>query len=166
MKHELMIALLVVSCGGGAAEQAPPETPEGESGAVRRQQAATPAATTTGAAGSGASTGLPVPTTKVNFPPNASVNEAINAVPQGLPRMNINEDELQKPLMEMPRYERCKVPRSTRVAVSVAVFDGAAVGVDITSKPKSPKIEECVAGVVRTMSWPKVLSLNTMTFNF
>jgi hypothetical protein len=167
MKHELVIALLVLSCGGTAAEQAPPETPEGvhaESAAVRRNDPV--ASPTPSASTQSTSAGLPTPTTKVTFPPNASVDEAINAVPQGLPRVNINDDELQKPLMEIPRYERCKVPRSQRVSIRVAVYDGAAVGVDISSKPKSAKVEECVAGVVRTMSWPKVPSLNTMTFNF
>jgi hypothetical protein len=170
MKQELMIALLVLSCGGGSAEQAPPETPggsENEPAAVRRNEPAPPAAATpSGGAAKPEPAGLPTPTTKVTFPPNASVDEAINAVPQGLPRVNINDNDLQKPLMEMPRYEPCKVPRSTRVSIRVAVYDGAAVGTDIASKPKSAKIEECVAGVVRTMSWPKVPSLNTMTFNF
>jgi hypothetical protein len=172
MKAELTIALLVLSCGGGAAEQAPTQTPAGaetESAAVQRNEPAQPAPTAPNASGgSGGSeqAGLPTPTAKVTFPPNASVDQAINAVPQGLPRVNINDNDLQKPLMEMPRYERCKVPRSTRVSIRVAVYDGAAVGVDIASKPKSPKVDDCVAGVVRTMSWPKVPSLNTMTFNF
>jgi hypothetical protein len=168
MKQELMIALLVLSCGGGTAEQAPPETPGGaetEPAAVRRNEPA-PAATAAPASTKADPAGLPTPNTKVTFPPNASVDEAINAVPQGLPRVNINDNDLQKPLMEMPRYESCKVPRSTRVSIRVAVYDGAAVGADITSKPKNAKIEQCVAGVVRTMSWPKVPSLNTMTFNF
>jgi hypothetical protein len=164
MKHEMVIALLVLSCGAGAAEQASPETPEGESAAVRRNDATRPGAASR--SGGSEPAGLPTPTTKVTFPPNASVDDAINAVPQGLPRVNINDGDLQKPLMEMPRYEPCKVPRSQRVSIRVAVYDGAAVGVDITSKPKNAKIEECVAGVVRTMSWPKVPSLNTMTFNF
>jgi glucose/arabinose dehydrogenase len=169
MKHVLMIALLVLSCGGGAAEQAPPETPGGaetESAAARRNEPAPPATAAPAASTKSEPAGLPTPSTKVTFPPNASVDEAINAVPQGLPRVNINDNDLQKPLMEMPRYESCKVPRSTRVSIRVAVYDGAAVGTDITSKPKSAKIEQCVAGVVRTMSWPKVPSLNTMTFNF
>lgn len=165
MKQELMIALLVLSCGGGAAEQAPAETPAGadtESAAVRRNE---PASAATAAPKKAEPEGLPTPSAKVTFPPNASVDEAINAVPQGLPRVNINDNDMQRPLMEMPRYEPCKVPRSTKVNIRVAVYDGVAVGTDITSKPKNAKIEQCVAGVVRSMSWPKVPSLNTMTFN-
>ena len=80
--------------------------------------------------------------------------------------MNMADEALRAPLLDLKRYDKCKVPRSTHVTMMVAVYDGAAVGADISSKPKSPKIEECVDEVVRGMSWPKVTSLNTVTASF
>ena len=102
----------------------------------------------------------------VQFPPKASVNDAINAVPQGTPRINMSDDAMRAPLMNMKQYEACKVPRSTRVVLTVAVYDGTAVGVDISTKPANPKIEGCVDELVRRLTWTKVPSLNTVTFNF
>ena len=80
--------------------------------------------------------------------------------------MNMNTDTLQAPLLEIKRYDKCKVPRSTKVFLNVAVYDGAAVGVDVTTKPKNAKLEECLDGVVRSMSWDKVPSLNQVNANF
>jgi hypothetical protein len=102
----------------------------------------------------------------VEFPPHASVEQAVKAVPQGAPRLNMSNDILQTPLLDLKRYDKCKVPRSTKVSMTVAVYDGAAVGVDVTTKPKNGKIEECLDGVVRGMSWDKVPSLNQVTVNF
>ena len=50
--------------------------------------------------------------------------------------------------------------------MDVAVYDGVAVGVDVTTKPKNAKMEECLDGVVRSMTWEKVPSLNQVTVNF
>jgi UDP-3-O-[3-hydroxymyristoyl] glucosamine N-acyltransferase len=78
----------------------------------------------------------------------------------------MSDDTLQKPLMDLKRYEKCKIPHATKVAVNVAVYDGVAVGVDVITKPKSAKINGCVDGVVRAMTWDKVPSLNTVKINF
>jgi hypothetical protein len=102
----------------------------------------------------------------VEFPPHATVEQAIKAVPQGAPRLNMSNDVLQKPLLELSRYDKCKVPRTTKVTMTVAVYDGAAVGVDVTTKPKNGKLEGCLDGVVRGMTWDKVASLNQVTVNF
>ena len=80
--------------------------------------------------------------------------------------MNMADDALRAPLLDLKRYDKCKVPRSTKVTMSVAVYDGACVGADISSKPKNAKIEECVDEVVRNMTWSKVPSLNTVTASF
>jgi hypothetical protein len=106
------------------------------------------------------------PPPRVEFPPHASVDAAINAVPRGMPRLNMSNDVLQGPLLDLKRYDKCKVPRSTKVTMSVAVYDGAAVGVDVTTKPKNPKLEACLDTVVRGMSWDKVPSLNQVNVSF
>jgi hypothetical protein len=78
----------------------------------------------------------------------------------------MSTDTLQAPLLDLKRYDPCKVPRSTKVTMSVAVYDGAAVGVDVATKPKNVKIEGCLDGVVRGMSWDKVPSLNVVNVTF
>jgi hypothetical protein len=172
MKAEtfLPIALLLVSCGGGAASSPPAETAPAPQAAASAdmpepaQPAAPPAATPANAPAAAPPSAAPPP--KVEFPPHASVEQAIKAVPQGATRLNMSNDILQAPLLDLKRYDKCKVPRSTKVSMTVAVYDGAAVGVDVTTKPKNGKIEECLDGVVRGMSWDKVPSLNQVTVNF
>jgi len=90
----------------------------------------------------------------------------MKAVPAGLPRLNMSTDTLQTPLLDLKRYDKCKVPRSTKVTMRVAVYDGAAVGVDVATKPKNVKMEACLDGVVRGMSWDKVPSLNEVNVTF
>jgi len=172
MKAEklLPIALLLVSCGGGAASSPPAETapaPKEAASADMPQSPpapAAPAATPANAPAAAAPAAAPPP--QVEFPPHASVEQAIKAVPQGAPRLNMSNDILQTPLLDLKRYDKCKVPRTTKVSMTVAVYDGAAVGVDVTTKPKNGKIEECLDGVVRGMTWDKVPSLNQVTVNF
>src|SRR5262249_32297537 len=106
------------------------------------------------------------PPARPDFPAHGGVEAAIKAVPQGAERLNMSNDALQKPLMDLKRYEKCKIPHASKVGVNVAVYDGAAVGVDVTTKPKSAKIDACVDEVVRSMTWDKVPSLNTVQINF
>jgi hypothetical protein len=103
---------------------------------------------------------------KVEFPQHAGFDAAIRAVPQGAPRVHMSEDVLRAPLLELNRYERCKIPRTTKVHLKVAIYDGAAAGIDVTTKPKNARIDQCVDEVVRTMGWEKVASLNTVTVSF
>ncbi|HKQ71829.1 MAG TPA: hypothetical protein VJT73_20940 [Polyangiaceae bacterium] len=180
MKAEMLlpVVLWVVSCGGGAASSPPAEPPQAATPAAAvdmpaPQAAAQPAQSDAGPPGpstakfeeamaSAPSSG----TTKVDFPPHAGVEAAIKAVPQGAPRLNMSNDTLQGPLLDLKHYEKCKVPRTTKVALNVAVYDGAAVGVDVVTKPKNAKLEQCLDGVVRAMSWDKVPSLNQVNVNF
>jgi hypothetical protein len=167
----LPLALLVISCGGGAGSAPPAEAPPAASASDMPES--TPPASTAAAATAVPPASAPAnapPATpsppKVEFPPHATVDQAIQAVPQGAPRMNMSNDILQAPLLDLKRYDKCKVPRSTKVSMSVAVYDGAAVGVDVTTKPKNGKIEECLDSVVRGMTWDKVPSLNHVNVNF
>ncbi len=80
--------------------------------------------------------------------------------------MNMSDTVLQAPLLDHARYDKCKVPRTTKFSITVAVYDGAAVGVDVTTKPKNAKLEECLDGIVRSMTWDKVPSLNHATVTF
>jgi hypothetical protein len=168
--------LALAACGGGAASTPPPDTPTAQTPAAKETP---PAAEKTATSETPESTKAPslaaatTPTAatastppKIEFPPHATVDQAIRAIPQGQPRTNMADDALRAPLLDLKRYDKCKVPHSTKVTMTVAVYDGAAVGLDISSKPKSAKIEECVDGVVRGMTWNKVPSLNTVSVSF
>ena len=156
---------LTAACGGETANT-PPSTPAPTPAAATIEQPAAAPPEPAPAAAVTAETPAPAPPPKVEFPPHASVDQAMNAVPHGLQRMNMSTDVMQAPLLDLKRYDKCKVPRSTKVVMSVAIFDGAAVGVDVTTKPRSTKLEACLDGVVRTMSWDKVPSLNQVTVTF
>jgi cytoskeletal protein RodZ len=174
----LPLLLGLAACGGSTSSAPPPESAPAPAPAATSESASTsqtttatpsePAASSPALAASSTpsgSTTAPAPA-KIDFPPNATVDQAIKAIPQGQPRMNMADDALRAPLLDLKRYDKCKIPRSTKVTMNVAVYDGAAVGADISSKPKNAKIEECVNEVVRGMSWPKVPSLNTVNANF
>jgi hypothetical protein len=176
----LLLPLLfgLAACGGAAAPTPPPETPATQpAAATETAAAASPAAASDTQESKAKSLGgesSPSSTSttstsgppKIEFPPHATVDQAIKAIPQGQPRMNMADDALRAPLLDLQRYDKCKIPRSTKVTMNVAVYDGAAVGADISSRPKNAKIEECVDGVVRGMSWSKVPSLNTVNASF
>jgi hypothetical protein len=144
MKAEtlLPIALFLFACGGGGASSPPAETPPAPTQAAATDMPPpTPAAAPAPTAPPNAPVNDPPAAAappKVEFPPHATVDQAIKAVPQGAARMNMSNDVLQKPLLELSRYDKCKVPRSTKVSMTVA----------------------------RGMTWDKVPSLNQVTVNF
>src|SRR5687767_4985110 len=100
---------------------------------------------------------------EVEFPENASVTQAINAVPQGAERINIDAETLAKPLQDPKLFEPCKLG-TQHFTIKVAVWDGRAVGMDI--KANSPNLEKCIRDQVKTVEWrDKVRSLNTVEFS-
>jgi hypothetical protein len=100
------------------------------------------------------------------FKEGGSVEDAIRAVPQGTPRLNIETEALSKPLMDEKLYEPCKVG-SARFKLKVAVWNGKAVGIDLTTTPNNPKLADCIKGRIREVTWPdKVKSLNTVEYQF
>lgn len=98
------------------------------------------------------------------FPENASVDQAIKAVPQGVERRNIDPETLAKPLQDPALYESCK-PGTARVKMRIAVWDGKAVGIDLTTTPKNDRLADCIKGKLRELTWEKkVKSLNTIEY--
>lgn len=103
--------------------------------------------------------GGPEPT----FPDHGSVSQAIAAVPSGTQRANIEPDVLAEPLQKPELYEPCKVG-AQHFKLKVAIWDGHAVGVDVTTANK--KLAECIDRQVRTVEWrEKVRSLNTVEYS-
>jgi hypothetical protein len=179
----LLVAVLGTAACGSSAKSAPPSTvaespppkdisePAAAVGspppAAEPQAATEPAPSEPPATTSTTTTTTTAATPpKIEFPPHASVEQAIDAVPRGLPRLNMSNDSLEAPLVKIDRYDKCKVPRSTKVTMGVAVYDGRAVGVDVTTKPKSSKLEACIDEVVRALTWDKVPSLNQVNVTF
>lgn len=100
------------------------------------------------------------------FSDGMSVDEAVRAVPPGAERRNIDQETLGKPLQDLSIYESCK-PGSARFKVRVAVWNGKAVGIDLTVTPKSEKLADCIKGKIREVTWEKkVKSLNTIEYQF
>jgi hypothetical protein len=98
------------------------------------------------------------------FKPGMSVNEAIDAVPPGVERANIEQDALARPLMDPKLYEPCKLGTS-HFKLKVAVWDGKAVGIDLTTTPKNDKLTECLRNQIGQLEWQdKVKSLNTVEY--
>jgi hypothetical protein len=92
------------------------------------------------------------------------VAEAIKAVPQGMERANIDQETLSKPIQDFALYEPCK-PGSARLTLKIAVWDGRAVGIDVTSAPKNEKLVACVKDRIKGLKWQaKVKSLNTVDY--
>jgi hypothetical protein len=101
------------------------------------------------------------------FKENGTVDEAIAAVPPGTERLNIDQETLGKPLQDIALYEPCKLPPSAHFKLRVAVWNGKAVGLDLTSTPKNPKLEECIKGRIRELTWrDRVRALNTVEYQF
>ncbi len=155
------VGLLFVACGGSAA---PAEAPLAEPEA--------PAAETPPPAAETSEPAEPKPEPKPEKPAVAepeftegmSVAEAIKAVPQGMERANIDQETLSKPIQDFALYEPCK-PGTARLTLKIAVWDGRAVGIDVTSAPKNDKLVACVKDRIKGLKWQaKVKSLNTVDY--
>lgn len=102
-----------------------------------------------------------------DFKEGGSVNEAINAVPQGLPRENMEQEVLDKPLLDTSLYAPCKLTPANHFEIKFAVWNGKIVGMDIKSTPKNAKLEACVREQAMRATWrEKTKSLNISTVMF
>jgi hypothetical protein len=101
------------------------------------------------------------------FTPGMSVEQAMNAVPSTVQRIHIEEEALAEPLKDPEVYEPCKLKGHEHFSIRVAVWQGKAVGLDVTTKPANPELESCLRTQIDRLEWKdKVESLNTVEFNF
>lgn len=101
------------------------------------------------------------------FKDGMSVEEAINAVPQGTERENVDQEALSRPLMDAKIYDPCKPKPNQKFKLKVAVWDGRAVGIDVLPTPKNDQFADCIKQQVSQVQWKdKVKSLNTVEFNY
>jgi hypothetical protein len=165
----IFVATLATACGGGE----PPAASPSATSSDPNEGAPIPTASDNEAKAAPSDTAKPAspPSSDAsvappNFKENGSVLEAINAVPQGTPRLNIEQEELGRPLGNVDLYEPCK-PGSAHFKAKVAVWDGKAVGIDLSTTPKNQKLADCLAARIRSLTWPdKVKSLNTVEYTF
>lgn len=154
-------ALGLEGCGGAASEPAPPpsglvevQEPVSEEEVREEEETEEPA---------------PPPETSVEpeFRPDMTVNEAIAAVPASVQRVNIDPDALAAPLLRSELYEPCGVRGNQRFTVRVAVWNGRAVGMDVSTQPKNDKLSGCLREQIASVTWPdKVKSLNTVEYSY
>lgn len=102
------------------------------------------------------------PPPEPDFPEDASVQEAMDAVPQGAERINVERELLGKPLTDPDLYEPCNIG-SQHFTMKIAVWNGRAVGIDIDTR--NQKLAECLKQQIRGIEWPDpVPSLNTVEY--
>ena len=164
-------AVMFAACGGGTpstpevpeepmAEETPPPAPEPATDAPAGDADSSPEA------GEGENKPTAASGTEPEFKEGMSVDEAIAAVPRDAQRMNLDGDTLGKPLMNQTLYEPCKLGQNQKFKVRVAIWNGKAVGLDVTTQPNNPKAAQCIATQIRSVTWrDKVPSLNTVEFS-
>lgn len=162
------LAVSVAACGGN---QPPAESPEPAAEEPKPEPKPEPSEEPKAeepAEGKGEGKGedkaaAPEPT----FKEGGSVDEAINAVPQGTPRVNVEQEALAKPLMDENLYKPCKMSPNQHFKLKVAIWDGKAVGIDLSATPKNDKVVACIKQQINGITWKdKVKSVNTVEYQF
>ena len=101
------------------------------------------------------------------FKEGMSVNDAVNAIPQGWPNVIIDQEVLDAPLMQTEFYKSCKLSPAQHFTIKFAVWEGRAVGINVTTQPANKNMEKCLHGLVAAYTWKdKVKALNISTVNF
>ena len=101
------------------------------------------------------------------FKEGMSVNDAVNAIPQGWPNVIIDQEVLNAPLMQPEFYKSCKLSPAQHFTIKFAVWEGRAVGIDVTTQPANKNMDKCLHGLVAGYTWKdKVKALNISTVNF
>jgi hypothetical protein len=166
----LAVSLALSACAGSAQPAQPPEGDTLESSAnapAVSAESSEPAEGSSTEAAPGDPPAAPESSSaEPAFTENMSVAEAQKAVPRGVDRANLDPETLSKPLQNLELYESCKAG-TAKVKLAVAVWNGKAVGVDVTTTPKNDALSECVKRKIRELTWDKkVKTLNTVEYQF
>ena len=174
-RKKIAVAVLGLSFMAGCGGSAPPaESPEPGSEEPKPEPKAEPAEepksdepkSDEGEGGGGKGEGK-APVGEPSFKEGGSVDDAINAVPQGTERKNVEQEALAKPLMDEGLYKPCKLAPNQHFKLKVAIWDGKAVGIDISATPKNDKVVACIKQQIGGVTWKdKVKSLNTVEYQF
>jgi hypothetical protein len=63
-------------------------------------------------------------------------------------------------------FAHCGVPDSMKVNICAAVQNGRAVGVSVSTTPRNPRLQSCIAQGVRRLSFPSHPKLDLTYTNF
>ncbi len=169
-----VVLALVAACGGTEKPAESPKSAEDDKADIEQPEAKAEPKTDEGKSdegkadeGKGDEGKGAKPAAEPEFKEGMSVDEAINAVPQGTERVNVDQQTLGKPLMDEELYKPCKLAPTQHFKLRVAIWEGHAVGIDVTATPKNPKVEECVKAQIKAITWKaSVKSLNTVEYAF
>jgi hypothetical protein len=103
---------------------------------------------------------------KIDTPPQAGVEAAIKAVPSTVPVGTLSKNVLEAPLHDHARFDHCAIPYGTHGEIAAVVYNGAALGVDVRTKPNDRALNFCIERTVRQMSWLKELAVNKVKVSF
>lgn len=79
---------------------------------------------------------------------------------------DLTNAELSAPLHDSRFLDACGVPDSMRVTVRVAVMDGRARGVTVTTSPPDPTTARCVDHAIRAKAWPPSPRMDAITTTY
>lgn len=100
------------------------------------------------------------------FTPGMSVREAVDAA-QGTDRIEIEQEVLAEPIVKPELYQPCKLRPNQHFKLTVAIWEGRVVGMDLVTTPKSDAADECIRAQVQGVTWKKkAKALSTFEFNF
>lgn len=95
---------------------------------------------------------------------NAYVEEMSMGGPKG--QADLTAGQYGSVLNRGSYFGHCGVPDSMGINICAAVQNGRAVGVTVTTKPRDPRIQSCIAAGVRGLSFPSNPKLDVSTTNF
>jgi len=81
-------------------------------------------------------------------------------------RLLLNVPQYAAVLNHRSLLARCAVPSSTAVTICVAVRYGKVVGTTVTSSPPDAEMADCMADVVRALSFPYDERMGTASISF
>jgi len=161
--------VFVVACGGAAPppEEPAPAEPNLSTDEVEQPELKDQPNTSSAEKPEGGEKPEAAPAKEPEFKEGASVQDAMNSIPQGTARINLDQETLGQPLTNPEVYASCKLGPAQHFKLKVAIWDGKAVGVDVDTQPPNKRAAECVDKVVRGITWKdKVKSLNTVEFSY
>ena len=112
------------------------------------------------------SASIPSLPAKIDTPPQTGVDAAIKAVPSSVPVGKMSKSVLEAPLRDRARFEHCAIPYGTHGEIAAVVYNGAALGVDVKTKPNDRALNFCIERAVRQMTWVKELAVNKVKVSF
>jgi hypothetical protein len=110
--------------------------------------------------------GIPSLPATIDTPPQAGVEAAIKAVPSTIPVGKMSKSALEAPLRDGGRFEHCRIPYGTHGEIAAVVYNGAALGVDVTTKPNDRALNFCIERAVRQITWGRELAVNKVKVSF